>query len=558
MTTAVAGVPFEIDLGPSAGAESDTSVSVEFRSEVGPAIIVPAFRGADGQLRVRFCASAPGKYEYVVSPGDDVRAPAGSLDVATYDGDHRLYRHGRLQRSADGGYLEHADGTPFLWIGDTWWMGLTPRLDWPHGFRHLLDDRVAKGFNVVQMVVGPLPDFAATRDGIWHEQQANEGGWSWEPDWAGLNPAYFDAADRRIAALVEAGIVPCIVAMWGFYGTIIGRERAERHWRELIARYAAYPVVFCVAGEFDYPGYDSDTGPEARASRRDAQIEMWSRLVDVVHQLDPYANPVTMHRGYGSSRARVADPDSLDLDMLQTSHWGYHQPPDELRVGVAESLGVPTAPAFGFEDMLAIYELAVSTDPPRPVVNAEPPYEGILGGNWEDVQRFDYWTGMLAGLAGVTYGADGIWQMSSSDQSFANSVSKWGSTSWQEAMHHSGSGQVGAARGLLEQIEWWTLRPVDSRRARAAGRVAPIGLASDRTSVYYFPSLLIDQRLVGMRDLPLDLPGGGPWHARYVDPRTMDEHPIALVEADDQGRWIPPERPTMADWVLVIEHTTDP
>lgn len=552
-----AGVPVEVELGRSAGAPDDGEAAVEFRAEGSASMVVPAFRGADGVLRVRFAAPMAGTWEYSTTPATAAVEPSGRLVVEPYAGDHRLYRHGRLRASADGRTIEHRDGTPFVWVGDTWWMGLAQRLSWPDGFRTLLDDRVGKGFNVVQIVAGPFPDFAATPDGIWHEQQANEGGWSWERDWTRLDPAYFDAADRRIEALVEAGIVPCIVAMWGFYGTVIGPERARRHWRELVARYAAYPVVFCVAGEFDFPGYDDDTASHIRAARRDEQIAMWSELVDVVHDLDPYGNPVTMHPGYGSARERVTDPDALDIDMLQTSHWSYHRPPDEMRVDVARTLGLPSPPGFGFDDMLGITGRAVAATPPKPVVNGEPPYEGILGGNWEDVQRYVFWAGLLEGLAGVTYGADGIWQMSAADHAFANSVSRWGATTWQEAMHHEGGRQIAAGRSLLDRIEWPALRPIDPTRAQAAGRVAALAMASERSALYYLPSMLIDQRLTGMRELPLDLPGDGPWRATFVDPRSMDEHPVVGVERGSDRRWTPPPRPTMADWLLLIETKTD-
>ena len=30
-------------------------------------------------------------------------------------------QHGKLEVSANGHYIQHRDGTPFLWIGDTGW-----------------------------------------------------------------------------------------------------------------------------------------------------------------------------------------------------------------------------------------------------------------------------------------------------------------------------------------------------------------------------------------------------------------------------------------------------
>ena len=65
-----------------------------------------------------------------------------------------------ITAAVDGGKsgMVHRDGEPFYWMGDTWWMGLTTRLDWPAGFHALTVDRVEKGFSVIQIVAGLYPD----------------------------------------------------------------------------------------------------------------------------------------------------------------------------------------------------------------------------------------------------------------------------------------------------------------------------------------------------------------------------------------------------------------
>ena len=77
----------------------------------------------------------------------------------------------------------------------------------------------------------------------------NEAGLPWQEDYARINPAYFDMADRRFACMVESGIVPCIVGCWGYFLEFMGQKKVEQHWRYLVARYGAYPVVWCAAGE---------------------------------------------------------------------------------------------------------------------------------------------------------------------------------------------------------------------------------------------------------------------------------------------------------------------
>ena len=67
-------------------------------------------------------------------------------------------------------HFEHADGTPFFWLGDTWWKCLCKRMTW-EGFQELTADRKAKGFTVVQIVCGPYPD-----EGFFEPRWENEGG----------------------------------------------------------------------------------------------------------------------------------------------------------------------------------------------------------------------------------------------------------------------------------------------------------------------------------------------------------------------------------------------
>jgi len=56
--------------------------------------------------------------------------------------------HGKLLISKNGHFLQHEDGTPFLWIGDTGW-GLFLHLDKQEVIQYL-DNRQKTGFNVIQ------------------------------------------------------------------------------------------------------------------------------------------------------------------------------------------------------------------------------------------------------------------------------------------------------------------------------------------------------------------------------------------------------------------------
>lgn len=126
-------------------------------------------------------------------------------------------------------------------------------------------------------------------------------------------------ADRKIGKLVEYGITPCIVGSWGFFMKFAGKETLKRHWRYLIARWAAYPVAWCVAGEANMAFYDEDISMEEhlKRSRKD-----WNDMAAYIHGLDAFRRLVTIHpTQYGHEQ--IEDESLLDLDMLQTGHSGY-------------------------------------------------------------------------------------------------------------------------------------------------------------------------------------------------------------------------------------------
>src|SRR5262249_53171840 len=119
---------------------------------------VPAFWQDGMDWAVRYAPHSAGTYRFrtVCSDPNDsgVDTQEGSLEVGPYPGQNLLYQHGGVRVAADHRHFEHADGTSFFWLGDTWWMGLCQRLHWPEDFQLLTADRVQKGFTVIQIVAG--------------------------------------------------------------------------------------------------------------------------------------------------------------------------------------------------------------------------------------------------------------------------------------------------------------------------------------------------------------------------------------------------------------------
>ena len=507
---------------------NDVELDVVFTDGEANTWRVPAFWAGSHEWRVRFAAPHAGTYRYRTRCSDeqnhDLHGQEGVLHVSPYKGNHELLRHGPLRVSPNHRYLEHLDGTPFFWLGDTWWMGLCRRLTWPDDFQRLTADRRAKGFTVIQIVAGLYPDMPG-----FDPRGANEAGYPWEKEYARIHPAYFDMADLRIQWLVKSGLVPCIVGCWGYYLPWLGIEKMKQHWRNLIARYGAYPVVWCLAGEGTMPYYLS----KAKEKDRSSQKKGWTEIARYVRSVDPYHHPITIHPTR-SGRDQVEDDTVLDLDMLQSGHSGYATLPNAAKH----------------------MRTSVKRSPRMPVVEGEVCYEGILEGSREEVQRFLFWTCMLSGLAGYTYGANGIWQVNTKEVPYGPSPhgASWGNTPWEDAYQLPGSRQIGLSKQWLEQYDWGRFEPHPEWVEPCADEnehMAPYAAGiPGEVRVFYFP------RPIAPWSSPIVLKGlesDVRYTALFFNPKNGQEIPVGPVEAGSEGTWSVPTPPVMQDWVLVLK-----
>jgi hypothetical protein len=431
---------------------------------------MPAFWAGDNRWAFRFASDKPGTYSWTLDCSDtgnsSLHRVAGQIKVVQYRGENVLYRHGPIRVANDGRHFEHADGTPFLWLGDTWWKCLCKRMTW-EGFQELTADRKAKGFSVIQIVCGPYPD-----EGAFESRWENEGGKPYEKrDFSVVNPKYFEYSDRRIRHLVENGLAPAIVGGWGRGDcdgmALAGVEGIKRHWRNLIARYGAYPTIWIIGGE--------SGGRE------------WTEVSRYVQTIDPNHHPSTIHP-FDSCRRSVTDETVISFDMLQTGHGDW----DAARGAIRK--------------VAAAYALR----PPMPVVIGEYCYEGHMQTAFQDVQRYVFWGNMLSGSAGHTYGAAGVWHASvEGDPGIAN-VYDW--TTWREGMNYPGSTQLGIGKKLLAQYPWsrFEVHPEWAPDCVAAGIPGEVRfIYRPRGQIYNWAGPVVK-----------NLEPGVTYHVFYFDPAT--------------------------------------
>ena len=505
---------------------NDVALDVVFTDPDGAEHRVPAFWSGEATWRARYASARVGAHRYRTACSDEsdagLHGREGEVEVVPYDGENALLERGRLRVAGDRRHLEHEDGTPFFWLGDTWWFGLVEQLRWPGDFQRLTADRVAKGFSLVQLVAGLYPDIYQ-----FDPRGANEGGFPWSEGYRSINPAYFDAMDLRIEWLVRSGIVPCIVGAWGYYIKYAGPEVMKKHWRNLVARYGAYPTVWCVAGEAVMHFYTENFGP----GHVDYAREAWTDVMRYLREVDPYHNPITIHPTSPDSRAMINDASLLDVDMLQTGH-GY----------------------MAMEGTVRYVLDAVAAEPPLPVIDGEPMYEGIMGGCWHDMSRFCFWTCMMSGAAGHTYGANGMWQMSTPQEPCVAISGSWGDTTWEQASQLAGSAHVGVGRRILERYPWSKMRPRVEPGWNYDERIAPFAAGIPGALwMFYLPSDGIDRRFHGMLGKSVRIEDDAHYRARFHNARTGAVVEAGPVTPDAQGMWPLPRKPSREDWVLAIE-----
>jgi hypothetical protein len=409
---------------------NEVTLDVLFTDPAGTEHKVPAFWAGGNAWKVRYSSGVPGTHRFKSAYPDagdaGLRELTGRVEISAYDGKNPLYIRGAPRVADDKRHFAFGDGTPFFWLGDTWWMGLTKRLAWPDDFHALAADRVAKGFTVVQIVAGLYPDMPA-----FDERGENEAGFPWERDYSRIRPEYFDAADRRIIYIAEQGMVPCVVGAWGYHLPWLGKEKMKQHWRNIIARWGALPVVWCAAGETTMPFYLSKT-PKEDTPRQQRE---WTEVIRSMRETDPFHRMITTHPAQ-TARASVTDPSVLDFDMHQSGH------------------GSPAA------QHAALALSGWKTKPVMPVISGEARYEALeIRPTLTDADaRMAFWSHLInSGCAGHTYGVNGVWQVNGKTKPYGNSPAgnNWGTTPWDVAMKLPGSAQLGAAKKLITSFPHW-------------------------------------------------------------------------------------------------------
>jgi hypothetical protein len=369
-------------------------------------------------------------------------------------------QHGALRVAKDGHRIEHADGTPFLWLGDTAW-GMFQQLTREEVDQYL-GARQKLGFTVIQSVAYWYPHGGGIASGPGNAEDAYghrpfTGGED-SPNTAeplvvpGGSPGapndYWDNVDSVVEAVRKHGMYLALLPDWGrayitpqFGGAHeeIDADEARAYGAFLGRRYRDEPHIVWVLGG------DAKAQIEGQYDRRNVFRALAEGIV------------------YGVTGKRVAwdRPDPAWDRVFMTYHpdgdASYNSSSWFRKDAWLDANGVEVWREVDevYPTMLRDYELE---GPARPSLFLEGSYE--YGSyrhecGWVTpvrVRRQAYQT-FFAGGAGHTYGAGPIWSMRGTGGDY-----NCGYT-WQQALAFPGAKQIAVVlQAFLREYDWskWT------------------------------------------------------------------------------------------------------
>jgi len=506
----------------------DVHVEAEFTGPNGEQYRIRGFWDGDEVWKIRFTPTVPGRWTYLTTcnGADDagLNGRRGTLVVAPATGDNPLYRHGGfLRASANGRYLTYTDGSPFFWLGDTWWFCPSDLVPFETTYRTLIDKRKRQNFSVVHMAfLGSLTP-AGERSGIsgeYSELFTNR-----------VNPSYWREVDRYLSHANECGLLPVIG--FGFHQGLNAPtlDELKTLWAYVLARYGALPVTWLICGEYNavttQVNAAGQTVPcEADRGRGQKILELGQFIKDQ----DPYGRAMTVHPGWYKQDGREAwNRPWHDFILLQGGH---------------EEQGPP--PAF----YTALYH-----EVHKPFLEGECTYEGIRGFT-DTVVRQNAYKAMQCGSCGYTYGSHGLWYPNQDEKDLT--FSEWGPPiPWRAAAERPGAAHMTHLRACYETVPWFKLVPVD---------VSTVIALKEEHSVTNFPALataVSDEYFLIY--LPSQKPGASPLQPLFVggkkgicytlsifNPRSGVFTEMGLSLIGDEPTPLP-ALPDIQDWMLVIK-----
>jgi hypothetical protein len=497
----------------------DVCFSAVFEGPKGEKYAVPGFWDGGGNWKIRFTPTGPGKWSYQThGPQQDngLDGIGGTFTAAPAEGDNLIYRHGgMLKVSANQRYLTYADGTPFFWLGDTWWYcpselvpfkgSSNPKIK--SAYKTMIDTRKGQGYTIVHMAFLNKASHKAKHWNPWFEYRQSKS----------IDVNFWREVDRYMDYANGAGIIPMIGLAFSKGVDLLSLEDWKVLWRYVLARYGAHGITWLICGEYNQQNYGNvkERVPKTLALGR------------YIKDTDPYKRAMTVHAWWYKGDDRSAWKESwYDFILLQGAHKKDEMP--------------------GVEVYFDIY----GRRPAKPLLEGECRYEGIRGYTAADVREVAY-RAIQAGSFGYTYGSQSLWYPTQDEKD--HSTNSWGKTiPWWEALKRPGGAQMQHLRACYESVDWWKLEPqpnvVRVEVNLHERQQILVKAEADKTYVIYFPSKLpptLPAGLIGLSD-------GMMYIGEWIDPRTGHVEKLVELLKVVNNRLQLPARKNNQDWLFIL------
>lgn len=434
--------------------------------------------------------------------------------------------NGKLTVAENGRYLQHTNGKPFFWLGDTCWL-LAQKLNRDE-VKSYFADRKAKGFNVVQTVVVQM----LTDKSVYGDTAILDGDITKLNITPGSDPAdpaqydYWDHVDFIIETAAANGIYLAIAPTWSH--TVrrapIKKEQAEAYAAVIAERFKNKPNIIWLNGG---------------SAKGDVDNDVWQVIGTTIKKTDP--NHLMSFHPFGRSQSSTWFNDApwLDVNMFVSGHRRYGQDIEGKKYG---------------EDNWRYVLDDLAKSPRKPTLDGEPAYENTPQGlhkpeepYWtgDDARRYAYWS-VFAGAAGHTYGENSVRQVYLPSDSKPASGAKG---FFSERLDAPG------AKAMSHLKELILSRSAFDRVNDKASVAGDEGEKYDRVLVAKGKDYLLAYIYTG-RDFTLQLGriSGTEVATSWFNPRTGEFTKIGAFKNEGSKRFNPPgDKANGNDWVLVLD-----
>ena len=418
---------------------------------------------------------------------------SGSFECIENKSGETIYQKGAIKHEPGKYYLSYSDGTPFFWLACTAWNGALKSTD--EEWEHYLTQRKANHYNTIQLVTTEWRGCDKNAEGL----TAISG-----TGYIRVHPEFFKRIDQKIDAVNAKGLVASPVVLWALPfgegrhlspGYTLPLDEAVFLAKYIVARYQGNHVVWILGGDGKYYG---------------DQEAKWKEIGRRVFNGIDHA-PATLHpHGRSNIGDLYAGEDWYQIMGYQSSH----------------SDGEETVNWINKEEISRNWDKLK----PMPTINLEPNYEEIhFSIDAEDVRNASYWSLFVAPVAGVTYGANGVWPWLQEGERILNHRDDGGVTGWRKSIEFPGSLQMGTLASFIQQFEWWNLYPANEILAEQPGDenynhwISVVKSPDDALIIAYIPH----QAVVRLYN-----PKGFKYTARWFNPVTNEYSEANLATGD--------------------------